>query len=115
MGSDDMDLRSGVRNALTRHWFDLQKTNYFVRRGHVQLTGEASVIGAQRKREDTAEALKAFETDIRRLPEFKSMTCEFTNWVRDESGEWTSASRAPTSDPGSTSGGSQQGNSKEAG
>jgi hypothetical protein len=89
MSLQDFELRCDVRNALTRHWIDLSKTNFHVRRGHVQLTGEAAVVGAQRPREDAAEALKAFESDVRRLKDVKSVSFEFTNWVRDDSGQWT--------------------------
>ena len=90
MSQEDLELRCGVRNALTRHWIDLTKTNFLVRRGHVELTGEAAVVGAQRGREDTAEALKAVEADVRRLREVKSVHFDFTNWVREDSGQWTS-------------------------
>lgn len=108
MSSEDLELRCGVRNALTRHWIDLTKTNFYVRRGHVQLSGEVSVVGAQRPSEDTAEALKAFESDVRRLQEVKSVSFEFTNWVRNDSGAWTcliktdSANASPATRDGAT-------------
>ena len=35
-----------------------------------------------------AEALKAFESDVRRLHEVRSVSFEFTNWVRNDSGAW---------------------------
>jgi hypothetical protein len=95
LSQQDLELRGGVRNALTRHWIDLSKTNFLVRRGHVELSGEAAVVGAQRSREDTAQALKAFESDVRRLKEVKSVHFDFTNWVREDSGEWTSRRGEP--------------------
>jgi hypothetical protein len=98
MSSQDLELRCGIRNALTRHWIDLTKTSFYVRRGHVELSGEVAVVGAQRPREDTAEALKAFESDLRRLREVKSVSFEFTNWIRDDSGAWTCLIEAEPAD-----------------
>jgi hypothetical protein len=104
VSQQDLDLRCGVRNALNRHWIDLSKTNFLVRRGHVELTGEPAVVGAQRPREDTAEALKAFEADVRRLHEVKSVHFDFTNWVRDESGEWALRGGGPAAGPAAQGG-----------
>lgn len=111
MSSQDLELRCGIRNVLTRHWIDLTKTNFFVRRGHVHMSGEISVVGAQRPREDTVEALKAFESDVRRLQEVKSVSFEFTNCVRDESGAWTCLDKKKSADQSPAT---EAGKSKEA-
>ncbi|MCC7015498.1 MAG: hypothetical protein IT454_23265 [Planctomycetes bacterium] len=88
MSAEDLELNCGVRNALNRHWIDLTKTNFFARRGHIHMSGEVSVVGPKRPPEDTANALKAFESDVRRMRDVRSMSFEFTNWIRDDSGAW---------------------------
>ncbi len=88
VSAEDLELNCGVRNALNRHWIDLTKTNFFARRGHVHMSGEVSVVGPKRPPEDTANALKAFESDLRRMRDVHSMSFEFTNWIRDDSGAW---------------------------
>ncbi len=98
MSSQDLDLNCGVRNVLTRHWIDPTKTNLFVRKGHVHMSGEASMVGVPRPGQETAEALKALESDVRRLHEVKSVSFEFTNWVRNDSGAWICRDRKKTSD-----------------
>jgi hypothetical protein len=98
--SQDLELNCGIRSALTRHWIDLTKTNFFARRGHVHLSGQAAVVGAHRPPEATAVALRAFESELRRLKEVKSVTFEFTNWARDETGAWICLERKKeASDP----------------
>lgn len=97
MTAQDLELNCGIRSALTRHWIDLTKTNFFARRGHVHMSGEVSVVGAHRPREDTAGALKAFESELRRLQEVRSVSFEFTNWARDETGVWICLERASSS------------------
>ncbi len=106
MSSQDLELNCGIRNVLTRHWIDLTKTNFFVRRGHVHMSGEVSVIGVQRPREDTADALRAFESDVRRLQEIKSVSFDFTNWARDDSGVWRCLGKksSPEQSPPNTGG-----------
>lgn len=106
MSSQDLELNCGVRNVLTRHWIDLTKTSFYVRKGHVQMSGEIAVVGTSRPGQETAEALKAFESDVRRLHEVKSVTFEFTNWVRNDSGAWVFRDRKKSSDqPPATTGG----------
>ena len=106
MSSQDLELNCGVRNVLTRHWIDLTKTNFYVRKGHVQMSGEVAVVGVQRPGQETAEALKAFESDVRRLHEVKSVSFEFTNWVRNESGAWIcrDGKQTPDKSPTATGG-----------
>ena len=104
MAAQDLELNCDIRNALTRHWIDLTKTNFFARRGHVHLSGEAAMVGA-RPPEATADALKAFESELRRLREVRSVSFEFTNWVRDEAGVWICLEReAPPSESETTAG-----------
>ncbi|HTF86989.1 MAG TPA: hypothetical protein VK843_01175 [Planctomycetota bacterium] len=98
MSSEDLELNCGIRSVLTRHWIDLSKTNFFVRRGHVHMSGEVSLIGVQRPSEDTAVALRAVESDVRRLQAIKSLSFDFTNWVRDDSGVWK-CSRKKSEEP----------------
>ena len=88
MGSKDLELNCGIRNVLARHWIDLTKTNFFARKGHVHMSGEVAVVGTPRPGQETADALKAFESDVRRLHEVRSVSFEFTNWVRNDSGAW---------------------------
>ena len=88
MSVQDLELNSGVRSVLNRHWIDLTKTSFYARKGHVHLGGEVAVIGAGKETAGTAEALKATETEIRRLRDVKTVSFEFTNWVRDGAGAW---------------------------
>ncbi len=86
MSAQDLELNSGVRSVLSRHWIDLTKTSFFARKGHVHLGGEVAVIGEQKQ--ETAETLKATEAELRRLRDVKTISFEFTNWVRDGAGTW---------------------------
>jgi hypothetical protein len=84
----DLELTCGIRSVLTRHSIDLTKTNFFARRGHVHMSGEVALIGPSRPPEQTVDTLKAFESELRRLQEVRTVTFEFTNWIRDELGGW---------------------------
>ena len=97
--AQDLELNCDIRNVLARHAIDLTKTNFFARRGHVHLSGQVSVVGANRPSEDTAGALKASEAELRRLREVKSLSFEFTNWVRDDNGVWICLEREPPPAP----------------
>jgi len=97
VSAEDIQLNCSVRNVLTRHWIDLTKTNFLVRRGNVHMSGEVSVVGPQRAPEDTAIALRAFESDVRRLRDVRSVSFEFTNWTRDDSGAWHKLEREKVS------------------
>ena len=88
MTAQDLELNCGVRGVLSRHWIDLTKTSFFARRGHVHLTGEVRVIGESQSTEDTADTLKATEAELHRLRDVKTVSFEFTNWVRDGAGVW---------------------------
>ena len=88
MSGLDLELNCGVRAVLSRHWIDLTKTSFFARKGHVRLGGEVKVLGDARKKESTADALKATEAEIRRLRDVQTVSFEFTNWVRDSAGVW---------------------------
>lgn len=52
------------------------------------MSGEVALIGASRPTEQTADTLKACESELRRLQEVRTMSFEFTNWVRDDLGGW---------------------------
>ena len=86
MSAQDLELNSGVRTVLSRHWIDLTKTSFFARKGHVHLGGEVRVLGEARG--TTAEALKSTEAELRRLRDVKTVSFGFTNWVRDGGGSW---------------------------
>ncbi len=90
MSVHDLELNSGVRGVLNRHWIDLTKTSFFARKGHVRLGGEVAVLGGRGEKDGTAETLKATEAELRRLRDVKTVSFEFTNWVRDGSGAWIS-------------------------
>ena len=104
MAAEDLQLSCGVRSALTRNALDLTKTNFIARRGHVHLSGKAAIVGDHRPVEDTAGALRAFESELRRLKDVKSVSFEFTNWVRDSTGAWVCLERdepvPPPPEPG---------------
>jgi hypothetical protein len=95
MAAQDLELSSGVRSVLARHWIDLTKTTYFVRRGHVTLGGEVSLLGGGHGAGNTADMLKAFEVELHRLREVKTVTFEFSNWIRDGAGVWICLYRKP--------------------
>lgn len=95
MSVQDLELNSGVRSVLSRHWIDLTKTSFFARKGHVHLGGEVALLGAGGEKEGTAEMLKATEAEIRRLRDVKTVSFEFTNWVRDGAGVWVCLEKDP--------------------
>jgi hypothetical protein len=99
----DLELNSGVRSVLSRHWIDLTKTSFFARKGHVHLGGEVAVIGAGES-QGTAETLKATEAEIRRLRDVKTVSFEFTNWVRDGAGVWICLEKEADSPSGAADG-----------
>jgi hypothetical protein len=86
MSAQDLELNSGVRSVLSRHWIDLTKTSFFARNGHVHLGGEVRVLGEPRG--STADALKSTEAELRRLRDVKTVSFGFKNWVRDGAGSW---------------------------
>lgn len=88
MAAEDLQLNCGIRNVLNRHSIDLTKTSFYARRGHVHLSGKLDVVGPCRGPEDTVSTLKAFESELRRLREVKTISFDFTNWVRDDTGVW---------------------------
>ncbi|MFN0009354.1 MAG: hypothetical protein ACKVXR_15730 [Planctomycetota bacterium] len=88
MAASDLELTCGIRGVLTRHAIDLTKTNFFARRGHVHMSGEVALVGANRPPEQTADTLKACESELRRLQEVRTLSFEFTNWIRDDLGGW---------------------------
>lgn len=109
MTARDLELTCGIRSVLTRHSLDLTKTNFFARRGHVHMSGEVALIGAGRLPEQTADTLKAFESELRRLQEVRTVTFEFTNWVRDDLGAWICLEDdSPSSECETTMGGENQ-------
>jgi hypothetical protein len=109
MTAQDLQLNCGIRSVLCRHWIDLTKTSFFARRGHVHLSGEVSVIGPSRAPEDTANTLKAFEAELRRLREVKTISFDFTNWIRDDSGVWICLEDQTPAPPEQRSGGDAPG------
>lgn len=52
------------------------------------MSGEVALVGASRPAEQTADTLKACESELRRLQEVRTLSFEFTNWVRDDLGGW---------------------------
>ena len=88
MSVQDLELNCGVRGVLSRHWIDLTKTSFFARKGHVHVGGELQMLGEAGAKGSAAEALKATESEIRRLPDVRTVSFGFTNWVRDSAGAW---------------------------
>ena len=72
------------------------------------MSGEVSVVGPRRPAEETASTLRAFESDVRRLRDVKSISFEFTNWIRDDSGAWHCLERQRSSDASPTVAGGDQ-------
>jgi len=106
MSASDLQLNCGIRSVLSRHWIDLTKTSFYARRGHVHMTGEVQVVGARKGGQETADVLRAFELELKRLQAVRSVSFEFTNWVRDGAGVWICLDKkTPSPPPGPAAGG----------
>ena len=109
MSAQDLQLNCGIRSVLSRHWIDLTKTSFYARRGHVHMSGEVQVVGARKGAEETAHVLRAFELELKRLQAVRSVSFEFSNWVRDGAGVWICLDKKTASrPPGPAAGGAAQ-------
>ncbi len=88
MSVQDLELNCQIRGVLARHWIDPNRLSFSARRGHVHLSGELLVIGADKDKEKTIGVLQAVEAEIRRVQAVRTVTFELTNWIRDDGGAW---------------------------
>lgn len=103
MTVQDLQVNCSVRSVLCRHWIDSRRLNYTTRRGHVHLSGEVQMLGAYAGKQVTAIALTAVENELRQMRDIKSTQFHFTNWLRDDDGNWRCTEkeepRAPLASP----------------
>ena len=93
----DCEIRSELRSLCARSRIDLQRIQIAVASGVVRMGGEVSYHGASSGGKAAAMRLENLERDIVSLKGVRSVSFDFRNWRRMESGEWTPAEEARVS------------------
>jgi len=88
MTASDPEINRGVRQVLTRHWYDLSKTNFASRRGIVRMIGELRKVGRGQDGQVESAQLETLDTELRRLKGVQRVHFDLDNWRRNDDGEW---------------------------
>lgn len=88
MSANDPEINQGVRQVLTRNWFDLTKTNFASRRGIVRMMGELKKLGRDKDGKLEPAHLEHLDRELSRLKGVERVHFDLTNWQRNEEGEW---------------------------
>ena len=88
MNSNDPEINRGVRQVLTRNWYDLTKTNFASRQGIIRVMGELKKLGREANEELTGTQLGALEVEMKRVKGVQRIHFDLLNWRRNEDGEW---------------------------
>jgi transposase len=88
MSLNDPEINQGVRQVLTRNWFDLSKTNFASRRGIVRMMGELKKLGRDKDAKLEPAHLEQLDCELRRLKGVERVHFDLANWQRNEEGEW---------------------------
>ena len=86
--ANDPEINQGVRQVLTRNWFDLTKTNFASRRGIVRMMGELKKLGREKDSKLEAAHLEQLDRELNRLKGVERVHFDLANWQRDEEGGW---------------------------
>ena len=97
----DLAIGAGIRRELSGRRIDLSKLKFPVKAGVVSLQGELCFVGLEKTTDETAVELKFIESSLKNLPGVKEIVFELTNWSKNDSGIWESASAAQTVGGGS--------------
>ena len=85
----DSDIRSDIRSYMAQHRIDMQRVNLRVFGGTVRLSGDVYHLGGHEKPVCMA-LLESFERDVVRSRGVRHAFFEFTNWRRQDGGQWES-------------------------
>ena len=88
MDSKDLDINQGVRQVLSRNWYDLTKTNFASRQGIVRMIGELQKLGREAELNQEPAQIENLKTELQRLKGVRQVHFDFANWRRNEDGEW---------------------------
>ena len=88
MTGSDPEINRGVRQVLTRHWYDLSKTNFASRRGIVRMIGELRKLGREQDGKLDPSQLESLDTELRHLEGVQRVHFDLDNWRRNDDGQW---------------------------
>ncbi len=107
MSVEDLQLNCTIRSVLARHWIDTHLLCYRSARGNVHVQGELKTLGVPKALEETAHTLFTLESEVRQLRGVRSVQLEFTNWFRNDAGNWECLEKETESGPSSASTGGE--------
>lgn len=104
--ANDPEINQGVRQVLTRNWFDLTRTNFASRRGIVRMMGELKKLGRDKDGKLEPAHLEQLDRELSRLKGVERVHFDLANWQRNDDGKWvpvdvkseTKADRLPAAD-----------------
>jgi hypothetical protein len=81
-------INAGVRRVLTRHWVDLEKTNFHSFRGVVRISGELQSINSKSITPLDSGRMQVLESEMMRLNGVTRIHFDLKNWRKSMAGQW---------------------------